>query len=45
MEDLVADPREPGEEEQGEDVRVDQRVEQAGEEARVDVVDLCAGEV
>src|SRR2546430_9460758 len=45
MEDLVADPRQPGEEEQRDDVRVDERVEEAREEARVYVVDLRAGEM
>ena len=45
MEDLEADPGEAGEEEQREDVRVDQRVEQAREETQVHVVDLGAGGV
>ena len=35
VEDLEADPRDPGEEEQRDQVRVDQRVQQAREEARV----------
>ena len=34
VEDLEADPRDPGEEEQRDQVRVDQRVQQAREEAR-----------
>ena len=45
MEDLEADPGEAREEEQREDVRIDQRVEQAREEAEVHIVNLCAGEV
>src|SRR6266545_3638548 len=45
MEDLVADSRDAGEEEERDDVRIDERVEQAREEAGPDVVDLRAVEV
>ena len=45
MEDLEADPGNAGKEEQRDDVRVDQRVQQAREEAGLDVVDLRAGEM
>src|SRR5205085_10647753 len=45
MEDLVADPGESSEKEQRDDVRIDQRIEQTREEARMHLVDLGAGEV
>ncbi len=45
MENLEADPREAREEEEREDVGIDQRVQQAREEAEVNIVNLCAGEV
>ena len=45
MKDLVADPGQAREEQQRQDVRVDQRVQQSGEEAGVHVVDLGAGEM
>ena len=40
MEDLESDPGQPGEEEQRDDVRVDEDVEEAREEARLRVDDL-----
>ncbi len=45
MEDLEADPDDAGEEEQADDVRVDERVQQACEEARLGRIDVGAREV
>jgi hypothetical protein len=44
MKDLEADSGEAREEEQGKDIRIDQRVEDPREEAEVHIVDLGAGE-
>src|SRR6266511_2978353 len=44
MEDLVPDAGEPGEEQEREDVRIDQRVEQPREEARMNLLDPRASE-